>query len=224
MRRKFEIKAGEKYPFVIGQSDNYLIMRNLTDNIMLESDSFKNVELSRSDTVVISDYQNIELRLFNTSNSVIVGEIQLSEVDIRIKEQRMGIEGGVVIDEIITPVVVSEIQKPVVVESVRNPVSIITDATIKVQEQHERYSSNWTTFSQGTARMYGPFVYLMIQAAVDNLDNISFCGIEIPPGGYFEVPVAFNSSSEIINFENGTDKCNVFWIRDMSLIKTKEIK
>lgn len=202
MRRKFEIKAGEKYPFVIGQSDNYLIMRNLTDNIMLESDSFKNVELSRSDTVVISDYQNVELRLFNTSNAVIVGEIQLSEVDIRIKEQRMGIEGGVIIDEIITPVTVSEVQKPVVVERVRYPVDI-----------NEAYpSATHCTVMKSQMVSHGAFSYVMLQAHANNVGTVQIFGIEVPAGGYYEITRRW-SGPLTVDIEHDGDTCAVMYIK-----------
>lgn len=201
MRRKFEIKAGEKYPFVIGQSDNYLIMRNLTDNIMLESDSFKNVELSRSDTVVISDYQNIELRLFNTSNSVIVGEIQLSEVDIRIKEQRMGIEGGVVIDEIITPVVVSEVQKPIVVEDIRQ--------AIRIEETYP--AARYRDVHESTTLEKGAYSYVMLQAHADNVGPIKMFGIAVPPGGYYEITRRWQGSLSIDIMIDG-DSCTVMYI------------
>ncbi|MDD9178426.1 MULTISPECIES: hypothetical protein [Aliivibrio] len=113
MKRKYTLGVGESYTFTVGQTDNYLILRDASHSLILESDSFKDVELTRSDTVIITDYRNMELRFLNTSTESIYFEFQLSEVDIRIKEQRMSVEGGITIDEIIQPVVVSEIQKPV---------------------------------------------------------------------------------------------------------------
>ncbi|YCO02112.1 hypothetical protein ACB087_04145 [Vibrio sp. VNB-15] len=113
MRRQFSIEPKKEYTFVVGQSDNYLIMRDLSANITLESDAFKHMVLSRSDTVVITEYQNVELRLVNYSDQTVNGEIQLSELDIRIREQKMGVDGSVIVDEILRPITVSEIQQPV---------------------------------------------------------------------------------------------------------------
>lgn len=133
MRRKFTLQPNEKYPFVVGSSDNFLIMRDLTGDVLLESDAFKNVLLSRSDTVVISTYQDIELRLVNSSSKPITGEIQLSEVDIRIKEQRMSLEGGVTVEAIREPVQVSEVFAPVSIAGVV-PVSIQDGVSVEFPE------------------------------------------------------------------------------------------
>ncbi|WP_418113832.1 hypothetical protein RJD40_01635 [Vibrio scophthalmi] len=210
MRRRFTLQPNEKYPFVVGSSDNYLIMRNLTADIYLESDAFKDVVLSRSDTVVVTDYQDIELRLVNTTGQPITGEIQLSEVDIRIKEQRMSVDGGIVIDEIATPVTVSEVQAPV---------SITASEAIKVSITNNRHVRNWTTFT-GSGSMYGSFKYVMIQASSENVGNVSFLGITIPPNGYYELNVPFDSSSESVAFDVPTDKANVIWIRDMNAVRS----
>ncbi|MGR5243072.1 hypothetical protein ACPV36_19525 [Photobacterium damselae] len=125
MRRKFILQPKEKYTFVVDMEDNYFILRNSTANIFLESDVFRGVELTRSDTVIITDYQRMELRLVNESDEVISGEFQLSEVDIRIKEQRMSIEDTVTIDKILDPVSVSEIMEPVTVSEIKKPVAIV---------------------------------------------------------------------------------------------------
>ncbi len=113
MARILRLKDGEKYPFVVGQKDMFLIVRELSHQVYLESDDFSNVELRRSDTVDISKYRNEELRIRNNSGTDVYGELQLSEVDIRIKEQKQNGGGDVVVDEILTPVVVSSIQTPV---------------------------------------------------------------------------------------------------------------
>ena len=91
----------------------FLIMRELSHSVYLESDDFSNVELRRSDTIDISKYKNEELRIVNNSGTEIYGELQLSEVDIRIKEQKENGGGDVVVDEILTPIVISSIQTPV---------------------------------------------------------------------------------------------------------------
>lgn len=117
MKRKYTLKVGESYTFTVGQTDNYLILRDASHSITLESDEFKDVELTRSDTVIITDYRNMELRFLNNGAEPIYFEFQLSEVDIRIKEQRMSVAGGIVVDEIIKPVVVSEIQQPVSIDN-----------------------------------------------------------------------------------------------------------
>ncbi len=113
MARILRLKDGEKYRFVVGQKDIFLIMRELSHSVYLESDDFSNVELRRSDTIDISKYKNEELRILNKSGTDIYGELQLSEVDIRIKEQKEGGGGDVVVDEILTPVIISSIQTPV---------------------------------------------------------------------------------------------------------------
>ena len=113
MARILRLKPNEKYLFVVGQKDMFLIMRELSHSVYLESDDFSNVELRRSDTIDISKYRNEELRIVNKSGVDVYGELQLSEVDIRIKEQKENGGGDLVVDEILTPVVISSIQTPV---------------------------------------------------------------------------------------------------------------
>ncbi|EIA0806126.1 hypothetical protein M2H12_14930 [Vibrio vulnificus] len=219
MRREFTINPSGEYEFVVGSSDNFLIMRNLTSDILLESDSFKNVVLSRSDTVDISKYQDMTLRLINQSARPISGEIQLSEVDIRIKEQRMSVDGGLVIDEIASPVVISEVQSPLQVAGITNPImieqrrlkSVFTTSRINLTEAGTTLSLDWHGNRGINCRD------LMIQADPSNTENMLICGrnesnsgygdaLIIPPGGVFSITGIVNGQF-LIKGKSGTCVC-----------------
>ncbi len=121
MRRNFILNPNEKYDFVVGQQDNYLIMRNLSDDIKLKIDTDTTMQLTRSDTVIVSKLQNQNLTFFNDSNNVISGEFQLSEIEIRIKEQNIGVSGSNInVDNINNPVTV----KPLNITDIKNPVVV----------------------------------------------------------------------------------------------------
>ncbi|PSB89070.1 hypothetical protein C5F63_06050 [Photobacterium damselae subsp. damselae] len=124
MRRPFSLKPKEEYEFIVGQTDRFLIMRNLTANIVLRSDTFENdLTLSRSDTVTVETLERVKMKFVNTSDVVISGEFQLSPVEIRIKEQRMNVENAITIDEILRPVVIEKINQ-VVTAKLSEPVDV----------------------------------------------------------------------------------------------------
>lgn len=123
MRRKITLKPNANYPFDIGRMSLILIIRDTTRNVIFYGDSISEIELSRSDIVAVVKYQQQRVFLRNDNDVDITVEFQLSDVQISIREQRMALEGGVVVEEITTPIQVSEIQAPVKVSGVV-PVSI----------------------------------------------------------------------------------------------------
>lgn len=123
MRRKITLKPNENYPFDIGRMSLILIIRDTTRNVIFYGDSISEIELSRSDIVAVVKYQQQRVFLRNDNDVDITVEFQLSDVQISIREQRMALDGGVVVEEITTPIQVSEIQAPVKVSGVV-PVSI----------------------------------------------------------------------------------------------------
>ena len=185
MIRKYTLKVGEIYTFSVGQTDNYLILRDASHTLTLESDSFKGVELTRSDTVIITDYREMQLRFINQSAEPIYFEFQLSQVDIRIKEQRMSVAGGIVVDEIINPVVVSEIQQPVNVDVINVPT-----VEVKPSKSIKGFTRNVTGqnfFYLSEANNSNPRKSIMIQPDVDiYVSNDRFVfqnGIKVTAGG-----------------------------------------
>ncbi|HFQ5248427.1 TPA: hypothetical protein ACGVAQ_003032 [Vibrio vulnificus] len=118
MRRKITIKQNDAYAFDIGKNSLILIIRDTTENIMLEGDSISGVELSRSDIVTVTEYREQRVFLRNHNAQAVTVEFQLSDVPISIREQRMSINGGIVVDEIATPVEVSKVTAPISIEGV----------------------------------------------------------------------------------------------------------
>lgn len=123
MRRTITLKPNENYSFDIGRMSLILIIRDATRNVIFYGDSISEIELSRSDIVAVVKYQQQRVFLRNDNDVDITVEFQLSDVQISIREQRMALDGGVVVEEITTPIQVSEIQAPVKVSGVV-PVSI----------------------------------------------------------------------------------------------------
>lgn len=118
MRRTITLKPNENYSFDIGRMSLILIIRDATRNVIFYGDSISEIELSRSDIVAVVKYQQQRVFLRNDNDVDITVEFQLSDVQISIREQRMALEGGVVVEEITTPIQVSEIQAPVKISGV----------------------------------------------------------------------------------------------------------
>lgn len=205
MRRPFILEPKKEYEFYVGQTDNYLIMRNLTHDIVLHSDTFENdLTLSRSDTVDVSTLERVKMKFVNTTDVVISGEFQLSPVEIRIKEQQMNIDGAVVVSEISEPVNVSsisdpvtvkEVQLPVVVGSVKETVSVSVEEVKKPVEviQTAAFYPIQTKKIRGTETLQGQYLYLSIQTSKKNTEAFTAFGIELEPGDYFEIKVPFDA-------------------------------
>jgi hypothetical protein len=187
MIRKYTLKVGETYTFSVGQTDNYLILRDASHSLVLESDSFKGVELTRSDTVIITDYQEMQLRFINQSAEPIYFEFQLSQVDIRIKEQRMSVAGGVVVDEIVNPVVVSEIQQPVNIANFPEE----TKASKSMNSRAYNISgTTWVAIAQPIKNRKSILIQPNIDILVGSKPDVSINGLKVLAGGTMELETA----------------------------------
>ncbi|EGU42977.1 hypothetical protein VII00023_02964 [Vibrio ichthyoenteri ATCC 700023] len=123
MRRTITLQPSGEYAFDIGRNALILILRNATQNVVLKGDSLTPIELSRSDIVNIEAFRTKRMFLVNENDTAITVEFQLSDTPISIREQRMALEGGVTVTDILSPVHVSEVLAPVKVAGTV-PVSI----------------------------------------------------------------------------------------------------
>ncbi|MCG9779490.1 hypothetical protein [Photobacterium damselae] len=225
MRRPFSLEPNKEYEFIVGQNDRYLIMRNLTSDIVLRSDTFESdLTLSRSDTVTVETLERVKMKFVNTSDVVISGEFQLSPVEIRIKEQQMNIDGAVVVSEIAEPVTVNEISSPVTVKEVQLPVAITgpvevsgikETVSVSVEEvkkpveviQSAVFNGIQTKKIRSMEILSGKYLYLSVQASKKNKGNYSIFGIELEAGDYFEIKVPFDADKTMQKYirplENG---------------------
>ncbi|ODS10162.1 hypothetical protein [Vibrio scophthalmi] len=113
MRRTITLQPSGEYAFDVGRNALILILRNATKNVVLKGDSLTPIELSRSDIVNIETFRTKRMFLANENDTAITVEFQLSDTPISIREQRMALEGGVTVTDIVSPVIVSEIFAPV---------------------------------------------------------------------------------------------------------------
>lgn len=219
MRRPFSLEPNKEYEFIVGQNDRYLIMRNLTSDIVLRSDTFESdLTLSRSDTVTVETLERVKMKFVNTSDVVISGEFQLSPVEIRIKEQQMNIDGAVVVSEIAEPVTVNEIGSPVTVKEVQLPVAITgikETVSVSVEEikkpveviQSAVFNGIQTKKIRSMEILSGKYLYLSVQTSKKNKGNYSIFGIELEAGDYFEMKVPFDADKTMQKYirplENG---------------------
>lgn len=203
MRRRITLEPSEEYAFDISRNALVLVLREATQNVVFKGDSLTPIELSRSDILDIQLFRNKRMFLANEGSTPITVEFQLSDTPISIREQRMSVEGGVVIDEIAKPVTVSEIQTPVSVRgtvpvNVQNALSVaFPDSPLNVIEKKvhtDRFFvvgkvnagqniHHWQSGSMTT--------HLTIQADLNNAESVFIGGrdgLELPPGAAFSLP------------------------------------
>lgn len=205
MRRSFTLAAKEKYFFTVGSSDINLILRDCSETIHLESDTFnKGIELSRSDIVEVHSLQNKTMWFYNDSNKPVYVEFQLVEVRIYIKQENIN-NGEIVVDEVSTPIKIAEIQTPININNLHDvqtikPLNksmavatsvILDDSVYKIDANESRES-------------------IIVQAHHSNGSPISVHGFLLVAGGYINLSIqneiyisgALNSGfnySEVIN-------------------------
>lgn len=124
MRRTITLDSGAEYPINISSRDNYLIIRVATNNVMFGSDNLNFKELSQSDVLVITKYQQQHVIFRNDNEETITVEFQFSDIPISIKERNMNIENAVTVDEILNPIDVDKILNPVAVEKINQSVKV----------------------------------------------------------------------------------------------------
>ena len=232
MRRPFIIEPSKEYEFIVGQLDKFLIMRNLTSNIILRSDTFdSDLTLSRSDTVDVSMLERVKMKFVNETDVVIAGEFQLSPLDIRIKEQKMNVDGSVVVSEISEPVEINSIAKPVTVKEILLPVEINSIAKpitvneillpVEIKKENIKHSFKTVPLKGGDSYLIpedGANIVVTSIQVIANSDNEAamgfFDGVVINPGMCWELNQNLSGGFWFTLYGKKTDNVILFYTYD----------
>ncbi|WP_028025579.1 hypothetical protein [Enterovibrio calviensis] len=170
MRQKHTLSQGQSVDVSAGQNGRYLIIREATDSVTLQSDSLRPVEIERGDTVDVSDYDT--LTIANHHGETVAIEFQVTDIPVITRAQKINGANTIGIASIDSPVKVSEVLEPVTVSGVvetRNSVPVSLRA---IESGALTFESNTLTINSDENRRS-----LVLQAADENSENVVIQGV-----------------------------------------------
>lgn len=200
MKQIVNLQAGQSHFFNGGNSGKFLIMRECTQPVLFIAKGIQPIEVQRSDSLDVRDLMEMELR--NHGDNLVHIEFQITDIEVRIKDQSAVVENAVTIDEIQTPidvnrilepvnvtlsapVIVKNIETPVEIQSIKEPVSIKQKTvTHHFSRQNLKGGASWSLPPDSNIVITS----LQVIANPDNTDPIDcFGGISVYPGTCWEV-------------------------------------